>query len=145
MTLTITASSAAPCVSASDAMVLDISRQAVVNAGADASICEGSAYTVSGASSTYATAYLWATSGTGTFDDATTLNPVYSPSVADITAGAVTLTITASRPCSDATDAWSQHQPRGGVPICETAGSYTLAGAVAREVRLPAPVYPKCS
>ncbi|MBK7030048.1 MAG: hypothetical protein IPH45_12920 [Bacteroidales bacterium] len=140
VTLTITASSAAPCVSASDAMVLDISRQAVVNAGADASICEGSAYTVSGASSTYSTAYLWATSGTGTFDDATTLNPVYTPSVADITAGSVTLTITASSaaPCSDATDAMvlninGQATVNAGADatICETAGSYTLAGATA--------------
>ncbi|MBK7030046.1 MAG: hypothetical protein IPH45_12910 [Bacteroidales bacterium] len=143
VTLTITATPAAPCAAVSDAMVLNINRQATVNAGADATICEtAGTYTLSGAVASYATAYLWATSGTGTFDDATTLNPVYTPSVADITAGSVTLTITASSaaPCSDATDAMvlninGQATVNAGVDatICETAGSYTLAGAVASQ------------
>ncbi|MBK7175127.1 MAG: hypothetical protein IPH84_18340 [Bacteroidales bacterium] len=140
VTLTITATPAAPCTAVSDAMVLNINRQATVNAGADATICESGTYTLVNAVAANATTLQWATSGTGTFDDATTLNPVYTPSVADITAGSVTLTITASSaaPCSDATDAMvlninSQATVNAGADatICETAGSYTLAGAAA--------------
>ncbi|MBK7030047.1 MAG: hypothetical protein IPH45_12915 [Bacteroidales bacterium] len=138
VTLTITATPAAPCTAVSDAMVLNINRQATVNAGADATICESGTYTLVNAVAANATTLQWATSGTGTFDDATTLNPVYTPSVADITAGSVTLTITASSaaPCSDATDAMvlninPQATVNAGVDaiICETAGSYSLAGA----------------
>ncbi|MBK7175130.1 MAG: hypothetical protein IPH84_18355 [Bacteroidales bacterium] len=60
-------------------MVLNINRQATVSAGADATICESAgSYTISDATAQYATSYLWASSGTGTFDDATLLNPVYT-------------------------------------------------------------------
>ncbi|MBK7175128.1 MAG: hypothetical protein IPH84_18345, partial [Bacteroidales bacterium] len=138
VTLTITAMPAAPCTAVSNAMVLNINRQATVNAGADATICESGTYTLVNAVAANATTLQWATSGTGTFDDATALNPVYTPSVADITAGSVTLTITASSaaPCSDATDAMvlninGQATVNAGADatICETAGSYTLSGA----------------
>ncbi|MBK7175135.1 MAG: hypothetical protein IPH84_18380 [Bacteroidales bacterium] len=77
-------------------MVLNINRQATVNAGADATICESAGnYSLAGAAVANATSLLWTTSGTGYFNNATTLNPVYTPSVADITAGLVTLTLTA--------------------------------------------------
>jgi autotransporter-associated beta strand protein len=50
-----------------------------------------------------ATGGLWSSSGTGTFaPNTTTLNAAYSPSSADISAGAVTLRLTA-QPCGDAT------------------------------------------
>ncbi len=71
--LTMTVTSAAPCVGDADQMVLTINPQATVNAGVDATICEGSAYTLSTAVATDATSLLWTTSGTGTFDDATIL------------------------------------------------------------------------
>ncbi|MBK7031277.1 MAG: hypothetical protein IPH45_19665, partial [Bacteroidales bacterium] len=38
----------------------------------------------------------WSSSGTGTFDNVSLLHPVYSPSAADILAGSVTLTLTAT-------------------------------------------------
>ncbi|MBK7175137.1 MAG: hypothetical protein IPH84_18390 [Bacteroidales bacterium] len=48
-------------------MVLNINRQATVNAGADATICEtAGSYTLAGAAATNATSLLWTTSGTGT-------------------------------------------------------------------------------
>ncbi|MBK7175133.1 MAG: hypothetical protein IPH84_18370 [Bacteroidales bacterium] len=108
VTLTITASSAAPCSDATDAMVLNINRQATVNAGADATICEtAGSYTLAGAVVAHATTLLWTTSGTGYFNNATNLNPVYTPSAADIAAGTVTLTLTANSaaPCVSASDA----------------------------------------
>ena len=83
-------------------MTISLLKARFLNAGADAIICESAGtYTISGATAQFATSYLWSTSGTGTFDDATLLNPVYSPSAADISAGSVTLTITvaSASPC----------------------------------------------
>ncbi|MBK7213950.1 MAG: gliding motility-associated C-terminal domain-containing protein [Bacteroidales bacterium] len=141
VTLTLTATPASPCATASDAMVLTINRQAVVNAGTDATICETSGtYTLSNSSAQFATAYLWSSSGTGSFNDASLLHPIYTPSAADILAGNVTITVTASStaPCVDATDAMvltinRQAVVNAGVDatICET-GTYSLTTATAQ-------------
>ena len=47
---------------------------------------------------------LWTTSGTGTFSNPAALNPVYTPSAADINNGSVVLTLTAygNPPCGNA-------------------------------------------
>jgi len=139
VTLTMYVSSASPCIGASDAMVLGISRQAFVDAGQNAAICEGSAYTLSGATSQNATGLIWATSGTGTFDDPTILHPVYTPGAADISAGSVVLTLTgqSAAPCGPDSDAMTlvisqQATAYAGedATICE-GSTYTLSGAVA--------------
>ena len=107
VTLTLTATSASPCVSSTDAMVLNIKRQAIVSAGTDATICETGTYTLSTPTAVYTTSLTWTTSGTGTFSNFETLHPVYTPSTADITAGTVTLTLTgtSASPCISSTDA----------------------------------------
>ena len=64
-----------------------------VNAGADATICEGTSHQLDATAQNY-TSLLWSTSGTGTFSDSTILNPIYTPSEADINAGAITLSLT---------------------------------------------------
>jgi hypothetical protein len=134
VTLTLTATSAEPCVDAVDQLVLEFSKQATVNAGPDATICETGTYELIGASHTDAVSILWTTSGSGTFSDATVLNPVYLPGVADIALGAVTLTITVQSavPCVEATDAMVLNISRqalafAGVDsiICET-GTYRI-------------------
>ncbi|MBK6965522.1 MAG: hypothetical protein IPH20_16745 [Bacteroidales bacterium] len=144
VTLTLTAISASPCPNASDAMVLTINPQATVNAGVDATICEGSTYTLTTATATDATSLLWTSSGTGTFDDATILAATYTPSPADITAGSVTLTLTAqsAAPCVEATDAMVlsislQATADAGTDatICE-GSSYTLSTANATNATL---------
>ncbi|WP_299685823.1 gliding motility-associated C-terminal domain-containing protein [uncultured Dokdonia sp.] len=58
-------------------------------------------YTVTGGTSTNGT-ILWTTSGSGSFDDDTAENPVYTPSDLDISAGVVTLTktVTATGACA---------------------------------------------
>jgi hypothetical protein len=61
-------------------------------AGDDTAICEGDTYQLEGFADHY-TELEWITSGTGTFDDPTILNPVYTPSDEDITAGSVELTL----------------------------------------------------
>ncbi len=142
--LTMTVTSAAPCVGDVDQMVLTINPQATVNAGVDATICEGSTYTLNTAIATDATSLLWTTSGTGVFDDATILAATYTPSPADITAGSVTLTLTAqsAAPCVPATDAMVlsislQATADAGTDatICE-GSSYTLSTANATNATL---------
>lgn len=73
-------------------------------AGDDASVCSDQTVQLTGTAYNYSS-LLWETSGTGTFDDATILAPVYTPSAEDITAGSVVLSLTASKPSvSDSTD-----------------------------------------
>ena len=136
-----TVTSASPCINAVDQMILHINKQAIVNAGADATICETGTFTLSGATSSYATSLLWTTSGTGTFSNATALNPVYTPSIADIAAGIVTLTLTgqSAGPCIPATDFMvltihQQATANAGVDAAICQGStYTLSTAVATD------------
>ncbi|KAF0199350.1 MAG: hypothetical protein FD166_473 [Bacteroidetes bacterium] len=73
-------------------------------AGEDATICEGSVHQLAGQANNF-TSLLWASSGTGSFNDATILNPVYTPSTQDVMQGAVVLSLTASNPAAnDSTD-----------------------------------------
>ncbi len=100
--LTLTAQPISPCsVSASDQMILTIQRLAFANAGSDATICEDATYTMKSTAQRYSSVS-WSTSGTGTFNNPSILKPVYTPSAADKTAGAVVLTLTAQpiSPCS---------------------------------------------
>jgi gliding motility-associated-like protein len=135
--LTMTATSASPCTTVSDAMTLIISHQAVVNAGSDVTICQGTAYTVSGATALYAVSVLWTHNGTGTLTNAATLTPTYTPSAGET--GAVTLTLTAvsQSPCPVASDQMIINiTPAATVSagtdatICES-GTYTLNGSMA--------------
>ena len=85
-------------------MVLTIIPAAIADAGADDNVCEGSTYTLGGTSASNNTGLSWTTSGTGSFNPTNTLTPIYTPSAADIAAGNVTLTLTATgnSPCNDA-------------------------------------------
>ncbi|MEI2750090.1 MAG: PKD domain-containing protein [Ferruginibacter sp.] len=68
------------------------------NAGANASFCANQTYTLNGAVGGSATAGSWS-GGTGTYNpNANTLNAIYTPSAAEITAGTVTLTLTSNNP-----------------------------------------------
>ncbi|MBI2966991.1 MAG: gliding motility-associated C-terminal domain-containing protein [Bacteroidetes bacterium] len=108
VTLTITTNDpAGPCPAASDLMILTINPVALANAGSDSVICQGSTYTLSGTVGGGATGGVWTTSGSGTFNNPNLLTATYTPSVADITAGIVTLTLTTndpSGPCPAASD-----------------------------------------
>lgn len=64
-------------------------------AGFDAQACEGDDFQCDGQATSYVSV-LWSTSGSGTFDDATVLDPIYTPSTDDLTAGWVTLTLEAT-------------------------------------------------
>ncbi len=62
-------------------------------AGADAGICEGVTFVPNATANNYET-LTWTTSGTGTFDDNSVIDPVYTPGSEDIANGSVVLTLT---------------------------------------------------
>jgi len=92
-TLTLTSTNNASCLAVADTLTIKYTAPPTVNAGVGSSVCaNNSAVTLSGTSSTGAGA--WTTSGTGAFTpNNNTLNATYNPSVADATAGTVTLTL----------------------------------------------------
>ncbi len=104
VTLTLNLVANVPCANTSSSMILSISRQAIAYAGPNATICEGSTYPLNGSTTQYAVSINWTTSGTGTFSNPSALHPIYTPSMADILAGTVTLTITVTSnpPCASA-------------------------------------------
>jgi hypothetical protein len=139
LTLTMTVTSENPCINGTDQMTLNISKQAIVGAGADATICETGTYTLAASTAAHATSLQWTTTGTGSFSNAASLHPIYTPSTADIATGFVTLTLTAqsASPCIPASDAMVLHFSRQAivtagddVTICET-GIYAVVTSVA--------------
>jgi len=107
VTLNLIAAAISPCsISASDTKILTIRKTPVVNAGIDATICQGNTHQLSGSVQNQ-NSVLWTTSGNGTFSSTSALTPVYTPGATDISNGTVTLTLTASAisPCTvSATD-----------------------------------------
>ena len=74
---------------------------AVVYAGANATILVGETYTIADATVLNTEIIVWTTYGDGTFDDNTIINPTYTPGVADIAAGQVTLSLLGGGTCPD--------------------------------------------
>ncbi|MBE0646299.1 MAG: T9SS type A sorting domain-containing protein [Bacteroidales bacterium] len=77
-----------------DYIVFPPEYKTAASAGNDGSVCAGNTYQLMSAAIAY-DSLRWSTSGTGTFDDASLYNPIYTPSNEDIAAGSVLLTITA--------------------------------------------------
>jgi len=101
VTLTLTATGNAPCANAVSNKTFTINNPVTADAGTAISTCStASAINITtGATATNYTSVLWTSSGTGTFTNANSLTlATYNPSAADKTAGAVTLTLTASNP-----------------------------------------------
>ncbi|MES2411259.1 MAG: LamG-like jellyroll fold domain-containing protein [Bacteroidota bacterium] len=99
VTLTLTANGSAPCgvVTSTKNLVISLGPTAV--AGSDFSTCYtvGAISITAGSSATNQTSVIWTSSGTGTFANANSLTTcTYTPSAADITAGTVIFTLTAS-------------------------------------------------
>lgn len=78
-----------------DYIVLPASISMTAYAGNDAMICQGDDLQLEGSANHYASVE-WTTSGTGEFSDPEILDPIYTPSQADIDGGAVTLTLVAT-------------------------------------------------
>ncbi len=140
--LTLTAEATSPCaVDATDDMTLSIQGTPTADAGSDASICQGSTYTMLGAA-TNQNSVTWSTAGDGSFTNGNTLGAIYTPGSTDISNGSVVLTLTAeaTSPCAvDATDDMTlsiQGTPTAdagsNADICETA-TYTMLGAATNQ------------
>jgi hypothetical protein len=78
-----------------DFIVLPSTPTTACMAGNDGYSCQGEPYQCQGEAVNYNT-LAWESSGSGTFNDATILNPIYTPSAGDITDGSVTLTFAAT-------------------------------------------------
>lgn len=93
-TVTLTLTSTGACNPVSDQMVLTITPAPTANAGPDQSKCRNNAATTLNGAVTVATGGVW-TGGGGTFSPGNNvLNPVYTPTPAELTAGSVLLTLT---------------------------------------------------
>lgn len=93
-----------PCVEPlEDSIELIYSPAPVVFAGIDTTICFSEAYNAASSQATDVASVNWTSSGSGVFDDSTSLHPVYTPSAADVMLGAVTLYMTGNpvTPCQD--------------------------------------------
>ena len=73
------------------------------SAGLDMDICENEPAQILGHAANYQTLE-WTTSGDGTFDDATLVEPIYTPGSQDVINGSVTLTLTVSNDSQSITD-----------------------------------------
>jgi PKD repeat protein len=97
VSLNLSVSSIAPCTGdVQDGLILTVLPATSAFAGADASICENTPYLIGDATATTFDAVLWSTSGDGSFDDASLVNPEYTPGANDIVNGSVILTMTVS-------------------------------------------------
>uniref|UniRef100_UPI0026044CB4 PKD domain-containing protein n=1 Tax=uncultured Lutibacter sp. TaxID=437739 RepID=UPI0026044CB4 len=107
--LTLTVTDANGCES-TDTVQLIVDSNATAEAGPVQNLCivDGTeTVQLAGSFGGGASTITWSTSGTGTFDNATSATAIYDPSAADITAGTVTLTITTddpTGPCEAAND-----------------------------------------
>lgn len=109
LTLTLTSNDPeGPCNAASDNILITINPVPVVNAGSPQTICSGSAVNLSGIIGGSASSASWA-GGTGSFSPGSgSLNAVYTPGPADISAGHVTLFLTTNDPAGPCSAATSQ-------------------------------------
>jgi gliding motility-associated-like protein len=95
-----------PCGSVTDSLTLNIIPAATVDAGSDIASCLSIPVDITTAHADHYTTLEWTTSGSGTFNNTSILNPVYSPGQADLDNGFVQITLRAigTEPCGDATD-----------------------------------------
>ncbi|QKZ15867.1 DUF11 domain-containing protein [Spirosoma sp. KUDC1026] len=74
----------------------DPTSPATANAGADATICAAKTYQLNGVIGGANAVAHWTTSGTGTFSNPFSANPIYTASTEDVMVGKVTLTLSVS-------------------------------------------------
>ena len=87
-----------PCLAATEVVILQIDGEATVSAGPDDVVCSNTSYGLSGSIGGLASSATWTSSGTGTFDNINNVTSDYTPSVGDMTAGVVVLSLTTDNP-----------------------------------------------
>jgi gliding motility-associated-like protein len=108
VTLTLTSTNNGNCNQVTDLVKINFTPPPIVDAGLDLSVCKNNPTTsLSGLVTGPTSSGIWS-GGTGTFNPSNTnLNPLYTPSAAEIAAGSVTLTLgsTSNGNCNQETDA----------------------------------------
>ena len=131
VTLCLTATPIAPCQGSSvDCITITFDPSPTISNLQDATICDDVvSYCFTGVSATNYSSLLW-TGGDGAFDNATTLNPCYTPGAADVLASEVILTLTA--------------QPIGAcnIPAVESMTLYIVGDPT---IELDAEIYLTCA
>ena len=107
--LTLTANDpdgAGPCIAAASNITITIDAAATVSVGPDLSICSSNTVNLSATTGGSASNPIWTSSGSGGFDDNTSLTATYTPDANDISNGMVNLTLTvdAAGVCPQVTD-----------------------------------------
>ncbi|MCW5899815.1 MAG: gliding motility-associated C-terminal domain-containing protein [Flavobacteriales bacterium] len=94
VTLTLTSVGHGNCNAVSSQVTFSITPAPTVNAGPDQTLCANNATASLSGAFSIATGAVWS-GGSGTFSPSTTnMNPIYTPSPADLAAGSVTITLT---------------------------------------------------
>lgn len=135
--LTLAVNGNPPCGNDTSRMSLTITPESGVSAGPDSITCNGHPVTISGASATLYTSLLWTTTGTGSFNDSSLLQPIYTPGAGDIDTGYVHLILTANaeNSCPPKSDTMLLMISKGPISnagpdmsVCESQ-AVTLAGS----------------
>jgi len=124
----------------SDTVTITIDKLATANVGGEYNVCSVADYTINGASATNYSTINWVSGGTGNLINGNTLTPTYIPSAADLSAGSVTLTLSATgiSPCTNiATDVLTMtflpmvSANAGPDDLICAGNTYTFSGATA--------------
>ncbi len=109
-----------------DEVQLIIHKQPTIYAGEDASICIGDVFEVQNAEADHFNSVLWESTGSGTFDNPQSLNPIYIPGDEDYENGNVLLSVVAYgfETCPSAMDSFELHF--NVLPSAEIAGSQEI-------------------
>ncbi|HIO73173.1 MAG TPA: PKD domain-containing protein, partial [Flavobacteriales bacterium] len=140
--LTLTSTGNGTCAAVADVLNLTITPEPTANAGSNQTVCGNNAVAVMAGSKTIATGVSWTTSGSGTFDNNTSLVAVYTPSTADTTAPGnaiitLTMTTTGNGSCGAAVSAMTLTITDAPIAyagsnqsVCANNAVTTLAGSV---------------
>ena len=97
---TVILSASGPCPTIQDQLIVIVNSNPTVSAGIDQTICAGQTVNLSGTFGGSANSSVWS-APFGSFSSTIATNPTYTPSIAS---GSVTLTLSASGPCTAITD-----------------------------------------
>jgi len=99
---------AGPCPSVIDQVSITLNDTVQVSAGVDEIICSDDDISLNGSIGGSASSAIWSSSGSGTFDNNTSLNAIYTPSAADLIAGSVDLLLTTDDPLGPCIESFDQ-------------------------------------
>lgn len=114
--------------------VLTINPLAIAFAGENGFVCAGLDYAVTLAEASNYSSLLWTSTGSGTFDDAAILNPVYTPSTEDLAAGQVILKLVAYGIGSCVADTSSVVAGFHALPSLQISGDQTVCSGTPAEI-----------